>query len=418
MRFFTTTALVLLAVAFCTQPIAHAVGGDRDTDKDPSVTKEQKQAKLAVDKGLKHLASIQTNDGSWRNNVGNKLGYDYQVAPNGYNKPHLGVTAIACMAFMAAGNTPNRGKYKNVVAMGLDFVLKHVDGTTGWTSFQGTRMYSHAFCAMFLAEVYGMTKNNIVREKLRNTVKLIVDSQNEEGSWRYVPHQKESDMSICVCQLQALRAASNVGVVVIHEGYRIKRDGSGTIRERIFVNPIENAKKYVRASYIRSTRFSGGTQGAFRYQINNDGRSSFALTAAGIVALQSMGEYDSHTYKTKVSGKTFKTTINLRHSIAYLNASRPDKSPHGNGRHQNYNYGFWYGHYYAAQAMHQYKHVSPRTWASWAKMNRIHFMSMQQDNGAWLDEVGGRSKKTNAYATAMACLILGIPRGYLPIFQT
>ena len=43
---------------------------------------------------------------------------------------------------------------------------------------------------------------------------------------------------------------------------------------------------------------------------------------------------------------------------------------------------------------------------------------MQQSNGAWIDEVGGFNKDKNAYATGMACLILSIPRGYLPIFQT
>jgi hypothetical protein len=54
---------------------------------------------------------------------------------------------------------------------------------------------------------------------------------------------------------------------------------------------------------------------------------------------------------------------------------------------------------------------------NWNRMNREHFLAMQHDNGAWTDEIGGWDAENNAYATAMACLVLGIPRGFLPIFQ-
>ena len=36
-------------------------------------------------------------------------------------------------------------------------------------------------------------------------------SQNDEGGWRYEPYARESDMSIVVCQVIALRAARNIG---------------------------------------------------------------------------------------------------------------------------------------------------------------------------------------------------------------
>ncbi|MHC4840079.1 MAG: prenyltransferase/squalene oxidase repeat-containing protein [Planctomycetota bacterium] len=419
MRTILTTALLVLFITICTQPTAHAVDAKKE---DFRITKEQRETIAAVDKGLKFLASIQNKaDGSWRNNVGNKLGYRYQVATGGYNKPHMGVTAICCMAFMAAGHTPNRGKYKGVVTGGMKFILRHVD-KTGWMSHEGTRMYSHAFCSMFLAEVYGMTdtattKGKTLRKKLRNAIKFILDSQNSEGSWRYIPHQKESDMSICVCQLQALRAAANVGIFVSHEANRLERNNA-EIKKNHW-NAIEQAKNYVRQSYIGTHSDAG----AFRYQINNDGRSSFALTSAGVVALQSMGEYDSHTYNHNVNGRNYKRTINLRRSVEFIQRNRPDRSNQTsrispNSARSWCNFGFWYGHYYAAQAMHQYKHVDNRAWERWEHLNRVHFLKMQQSNGAWIDEVGGFNKEKNAYATGMACLILSIPRGYLPIFQT
>lgn len=360
--------------------------------RDPRPSAEDMKVQAAVDKGLAHLASIQRNDGSWHNDVGNKLGNGYQRNINGIDKPHLGVTAISCMAFMAAGNTPNRGVYKYNVAAGLAFVLSNIDRDTGWISAYGTRMYSHAFCSMFLAEVYGQTRDPVVLSHLRNAISFIVKSQNQQGSWRYIPDQLDSDMSICVCQLQALRAASNVGVLVPK-------------------NAIEAAKDYVRRSYNRYRNEIG----SFKYQIDWDGRSSFALTAAGVVALQSLGEYSSHTY---ISEHGQRVTLDLNRSIEYIIEKRPDKAAaYLIPGTRLCDYGFWYGHYYAAQAMYQYQYVSPRTWAEWNEMNREHFLKLQQDNGSWTDEIGGWDPKKNAYATAMACLILCIPRGYLPIFQ-
>lgn len=361
---------------------------------DPEPTQDDLLVKESVERGLRHLAGIQNADGSWSNDVGNKLGHNYQRNVDGIGKPHVGVTAICCMSFMAAGYTPDRGPYSRTVAAGLAFVLRNIDRDTGWISAYGTRMYSHAFATMFLAEVYGQTKDPVVLSHLRNAIKFIVDSQNQQGAWRYVPHQIDSDMSICVCQLQALRAANNVGVLVPK-------------------NAIEEAKNYVRASYNRWR-----LPGSFKYQLDWDDRSTFALTAAGVVGLQSLGEYDSHSYVDKATGLNVR--LDLSRSINFLVQERPDKASRASWLRPGWgecNYGFWYGHYYAAQAMYQYQFVSARVWREWNDLNRRHFLKLQHDNGAWTDEIGGWDQRKNAFATAMACLILSIPRGYLPIFQ-
>ncbi|MCA8914838.1 MAG: terpene cyclase/mutase family protein [Planctomycetes bacterium] len=394
------TRIIFAALLLVTACLAGVVAQDspefgpprgEEEVRDPKPTPQDLEVQKVVDKGLKHLASIQNNDGSWSNDVGNKLGNSYQRNIDGIGKPHLGVTAICCMAFMAAGHTPDRGEFHINVSKGLAFVLSNIDRDTGWISNYGTRMYSHAFCSMFLAEVYGQTRDPVVLSNLRNAIRFIVESQNRQGSWRYVPNQADSDMSICVCQLQALRAASNVGVLVPKKS-------------------IEDAKDYVRKSYN-----TYASPGSFKYQIDWDDRSTFALTAAGVVALQSLGEYDTHTY-IGPSGQTIK--LDLNKSISYLLAARPDRVASWMVPGTRVcDYGFWYGHYYAAQAMYQYQFVSKRTWEEWNKKNREHFMRLQHPNGAWTDEIGGFDPDKNAFATAMACLILSIPRGYLPIFQ-
>lgn len=395
----TLIAALVLSLALIGSAVAQdsEFGPPRGTEdiRDPRPSSNDIEVEKAVERGLAHLASIQNNDGSWSNDVGNKLGTSYQRNIDGIGKPHLGVTAIACMAFMAAGQTPDRGEYHRNVAHGLAFVLANIDRDTGWISQFGTRMYSHAFCSMFLAEVYGQTRDPVVLSHLRNAIRFIVESQNQQGAWRYIPNQSDSDMSICVCQLQALRAAANVGVLVPSTA-------------------IEAAKDYVRMSYNGSGGYNG-PHGSFKYQIDWDGRSTFALTAAGVVALQSMGEYDTHTYEGPTGQRI---SLDLNRSIRFLQANRPDRfASNLIPGTRICDYGFWYGHYYAAQAMYQYQFKDKRTWDEWSELNRKHFLKLQHTNGAWTDEIGNFDPKKNAYATAMACLILSIPRGYLPIFQ-
>lgn len=389
-------------------PLPPREGVDTESDKDPRPTPDDLVVKEAVARGLRHLAKIQQNDGSWLNNIGNKLGEDYQVNPDGYDKPNVGVTAICCMAFIAAGHTPSRGEHRFVVGRGLKFIMDSVDPQMGWISRHGTRMYEHSFCTLLLAEVYGMTRDEVVLRHLRGAAKFIIDSQNQFGAWRYIPNQNESDMSVCVCQLQALRAAANVGVNV----------PSGT---------IEAAKDYVRRSYrVRPSNFNPA--GGFMYQLverDYDPRDTFALTAAGIVALQSAGEYATHTwrYVSELTGQELTKTIDLNKSFIYLQRLRPEVEeggPISPNRRWSHSYGFFYGHYYAAQAFHQYQFSGPsgmRAWQDWNRQNRVNFLKMQHDNGAWTDEIGGYNPDTNAYATAMACLILSIPTGFLPVFQ-
>jgi hypothetical protein len=380
---------------------------DPENDKDPRPTPDDLKVKECVEKGLRHLARIQQADGSWLNNIGNKLGDEYQVNPDGFAKPNVGVTAICCMAFIAAGHTPSRGEFRLTVGKGLKFIMDSVDTQMGWISRNGTRMYEHSFCTLLLAEVYGMTRDEVVLKHLRGATKFIVDSQNQFGAWRYIPNQNESDMSVCVCQLQALRAAANVGI-------------------NVPVKTIEDAKDYVRRSYrTRSNGFN--PPGGFMYQLERDydPRDTFALTAAGIVALQSSGEYASHTFVQldERTGISYKKQIDLNKSFLYLQRLRPEVEEGGPitpTRRWAHSYGFFYGHYYAAQAFHQYQFSGPsglRAWQDWNRQNRINFLKMQHDNGAWTDEIGGTNPEYNAYATAMACLILNIPTGFLPVFQ-
>jgi len=335
----------------------------------------------AVQRGLDWLAAHQNPDGSWTAKIGYKLNSDYRDTGEA---GHVGVTALAGTAFLAGGHIPGRGKYSEVVSKALDFVLGAVQ-EDGYVTQDGTRMYSHAFATLFLAEVCGMTHRSDVRLKLQKAVDFIVDTQNEEGGWRYVPFSPESDMSIVVCQAIALRSARNIGI-------------------RVPKSTIDRAARYVVDSAIteESQRAFHNVYadeiGAFHYQKGKGSRSSFPLTAAGVTALHGLGIYSDES---------------IRRGLDYLRRNLADFNQQY-GRHGGGHYFFWYGHYYGVQAMYTAGTAyQVNYWEPYFEEVRGELLSMQNDDGSWPNATGPGP----AFGTAMAVLILEIPYRYLPIFQ-
>ena len=329
---------------------------------------------VAVERGLAWLASQQNEDGSWDGKVGRKVnvGYDYT-----HETGHVGVTSLACIAFLAGGHQPGRGAYGKVIEAGLEFVLGACK-EDGYITKEGTRMYSHAFATLFLAEIFGMTHREDVRLKLQSAVDFIVSCQNEEGGWRYVPLEAQSDMSIVVCQVIALRAARNIGI-------------------RVPIETVDRASAYVKASANETSGWRrGGSSliGSFRYQKEGATRSSFPLTAAGVTAMNGLGIYSDDRI---ADGLTY-----LQRNMGQFN--------YENGLRGGAHYFFWYGHYYGVQAMYM---AGEPYWTPYFKELRNDLLAMQSSRGSFPNRVGPGEN----FSTAMAVLILEIPYRFLPIFQ-
>ncbi|MCC6407900.1 MAG: prenyltransferase [Planctomycetes bacterium] len=349
-------------------------------DVDPvAITEEQMKA---VERGLAWLAAQQNDDGSWSGDVGFKLNQGYQATA--VDKPHVGVTSLAGMAFLAGGHLPGRGRYGATVEKALAFVLGCVQND-GYITRGGTRMYSHAMSALFLAEIYGMTHKTEVRDKLQKAVDFIVASQNAEGAWRYEPYAAESDMSIVVCQVVALRAARNIGI-------RVPK--SVVDRAARYVVDSAVTEDSLTRSYFGPTANYRDEIGSFHYQKQDGSRSSFPLTAAGVTALHGLGIYSDDAID---SGVGF-----LRRNLHEFNRL--------NGYNRRGHYFFWYGHYYGVQAMYT---AGGEVWESYFSVVRDEILRMQEPSGAFPNDTGpGR-----AFGTAMGVLILEIPFRFLPIFQ-
>jgi hypothetical protein len=301
----------------------------------------------AIDSGLAWVASQQNPDGSFG---------------TGPYKGNIAVTSLAGIAFMASGSSPGRGPYGAHIDKALLYVMDNT-APSGFISVPSAAthgpMYSHGFGALFLAEAYGMTHRAEIREKLEKSVRLIVDVQNEEGGWRYQPVRRDADLSVTICQINALRAARNAGIFVPRE-------------------TVDACLKYVKNSQ--------NPDGGFRYMLQG-GASAFPRSAAGVVALQSAGEYQSKE---------------IDEGIRYLKQYMPEIK-----FGQRYSH-YFYGHYYAAQAMWI---RGGEEWGQWYPAIRDELLARQSPQGYWVDSIG------NEYGTAMALIVLQMPNNYLPIFQ-
>ncbi|MCY2992885.1 MAG: terpene cyclase/mutase family protein [Planctomycetota bacterium] len=302
----------------------------------------------AIVAGLEYLQRRQNDEGSFG---GSGLGRN------------VGVCGLAGMAMLANGSTPGRGPYGRELSRCVAFILDHTldSGFITYPDAVGHGpMYGHGFATLFLAEVYGMSPDPLVREKLANAVKLILSTQNDEGGWRYEPKRQDADISVTVCQIMALRAARNAGMFVPNK-------------------TIDRCTDYVK----RSQNADGG----FMYQLTQPGVSQFPRSAAAVVGLYSAGIYDGPE---------------VERGLDYLLKHLPQADAF-----QRDNY-FFYGHYYAVQAMWQ---AGGERWRRWHPAIHDALLARQKQDGSWPDNV------SYEYGTAMACLILQMPNNYLPIFQ-
>lgn len=333
----------------------------------------------AAARGLVWLAARQTKTGAYPAIVGHKMNNDYVeldialpvAAQREQGRGHLGVTALCGMAFLAGGHLPDRGLHGTTVQRTIDYVTQHAQ-ENGFLSDSGTRMYSHAFATLFLAEVYGMAGDDRCKLALERAVNLIVDSQNAHGGWRYNPFDRETDLSVTVCQLQALRAARNIGIKVPDD-------------------TIRRALDYVKHSQVRGRRRGGGQ---FFYKIHGRGAydkpDEYAINAAALTALASAGVYDPELHQP---------------TLDFLEREYGDVADY-RSRH----YFFWYGNYYACQAFFQ---TGGSRFTRYYERLAGDLLAMQRPDGSWANDVGPGDE----FATAVACLLLLLPQQYLPIFQ-
>lgn len=296
------------------------------------------------------------------------------------------MTSLSLMAMASVGIQPSdpdaRGR---AMKRALDFVLSQdrQDNDGYFGKKDGSRMYGHGITTLMLTEMLGMgasdEQDKRIHERCQKGIDLILSAQkirksvNAQGGWRYSPGSNDSDLSASVWQLMALRSAKNDGLQV-----------PGTA--------IDEAVEYLKRSYSAPLDRDGlprsDKPGGFCYEPGKR-HASFTMTAAGLLAMQVCGEYDSPLVKGAAD---------------YLLA-RPPK----------WNERFClYGTYYYAQGMYQRGGEHGDTAR---QLVQELLLSQQGGDGAWLASRGEEKNVGKVYCTSMAILSLSVKYHYLPIYQ-
>jgi hypothetical protein len=294
----------------------------------------------------------------------------------------LALTALAIMAFAAVGTEPAESTPRGrAMRRALEFVLdpRHQEDSGYFGNHDGSRMYGHGIVTLMLTEMLGMAptveQNAMIHERLEKALRLILSSQavrkekKLEGGWRYTPGSRDSDLSVSIWQLMALRSAKNDGMDVP-------------------IDAIENALDYLRNSFTGRRTGNEVSEGGFSYTPGQT-RPSFTMTAAGLLAMQVCGQYDAPEVSAAAN---------------WLLGHEP--SP-------NERYLF-YGIYYYAQGMHQ---MGGKFAEESRRIVSELMLPRQRRDGSWMSPGGEERNIGLVYSTSLALLSLSVRYHYLPIYQ-
>jgi hypothetical protein len=210
------------------------------------------------------------------------------------------ITSLAVMAFLAAGHVPGEGPYGEQINKGIRWVIdqQQPSGLLIRRAQSHGPMYDHGIATLMLAEVSGMVDEAdapVVRRTLEKAVRLILQSQavrkipRHQGGWRYQFDSLDSDLSVTVWQVMALRAAKDIGCDVPAES-------------------IDAAVDYVKKCEDRRQR-------GFGYQPGNG--TTPTMTGSGITCLEVCG---THQTEEALAAAQWLLDHPLNEETGYLNS--------------------------------------------------------------------------------------------------
>ena len=329
------------------------------------------ESELALERGLAWLAKSQGTQGNWESN-------------------DLGLVGLGALAFLSAGHMPGRGKYGDNVDRALKYVVKNAKPSGLLNIADAQRdLYNHGLAAFVLGQAYGMTDDPQIGKTLERSLKLIANTQCDDGGWDYrakrQPHGH--DLSLSVMQAKALRSA-------VDSGFEVRNDVI-----KLAIQSVRDHYKAENGARGLEDRAKDGP-GQFTYDGN---RATVAMSACGVVCLQEFGQYDD-----------WRISKNLDYISKELSRISPVK---GNGEVPFDAYTL----YYVGQALYQ---SGGSSWRTNYPILRDHLIASQvrkpenpAEDGSWRDTRWVHGKQGQLYGTAVGCFILAIPNRYLPILQ-
>ncbi len=171
----------------------------------------------AVQAALAWLAGAQAADGRW-NAAEHGAGAERFVQAHhrhgaGARIDH-GVTGLALLAFLGAGNSHRDGPHAEVVERGIRFLVgrQRHDGSLAGDAEFFAELYCHGMATIAVAECLALTGDEALRPPLARAVARTLAMQHPQtGGWRYAAGDR-GDTSQCGWQVMVLASARNAGM--------------------------------------------------------------------------------------------------------------------------------------------------------------------------------------------------------------
>lgn len=366
------TAIVLLALSLMPAPTLRAQDEPPAPSPQNAVTLvspfQKDQVDIAVDQAIAWLVSQQKENGS----ITDKSHDTTMTA--------LAIMAMASVGIQPADPTPQGEAMQRALAFVLQDDRQDDKGYFGQKD--GSRMYGHGIITLMITEMLGMSTSEehdkLLHERGQKAIDLILSAQkedkpvNDRGGWRYNPNSRDADLSVSVWQVMALRSAKNDGL-------------------QVPAAAIHDAVSYLKRSYsspLDRNGLPGDEAGGFCYEPGRR-NPTYTMTAAGLLAMQVCGEYDSPL----VAG-----------AADWLLEHPPQWKERF----------CMYGTYYYAQGMYQKGGEHAKTAR---RLVQEMLLEKQAGDGSWEAQNGEERNAGKVYATAMAVLSLSVKYHYLPIYQ-
>ncbi|MBI4616521.1 MAG: terpene cyclase/mutase family protein, partial [Planctomycetes bacterium] len=162
--------------------------------------------KRPTDDGLRWLAAHQDKArGCWDSDDFQAQCKNNTCSGRGVDWGDPGVTGIALLAFLGAGNTNQKGKYKETVKLGLKYLTEIQDDDGCFGPRGKISMYNHAIAALAMAEAFGMTESGLLKDPAQKGIDFLVSAQNPGFGWRYTAKPGDNDTSVTGWAVMALK---------------------------------------------------------------------------------------------------------------------------------------------------------------------------------------------------------------------
>ena len=349
---------------------------------------EWKQLDQSVERALSWLATQQKDVGSFES-----------VDPG-----QPAVTSFCLMAFLAQGESPSDGQYKEQLSKAIDFIVSQQkpNGLIATTAPKEvpiprdcehknvgqTSSYNHAISALGLCEAYGQCDPEQAKQitpVIEKAIAATLEMQRwgkpklHTGGWRYLTERYvgyDSDLSVTGWQLMFLRSAKNAGFDVEKES-------------------IDSAVAYVENCFLKR-----GDRKVHGYLAGSNDACTRAMAGAGVLALVHAGKQDSEEALSSAEWI-------LKHNFSKYGDDTPQ-----------YGATWWQDPYhYGAFRCTLAKYQLGGSYRKEFYPGLVEpLLENQEVAGSWPAEP--RDKQFGkCYSTALGVLTLSVPNQILPIFQ-